>query len=457
MIDSVRPPLILLLGTALALALGLTGCGGKPGVPETAIEVTPVRFLYDAASPRPCEGTVPFLSQTADHLAQFLGVPLPPRIDYHYRAKQDLSAYCPPSAPACTLDQDGVPTVWSQYPTMTHELVHATFLPLQPVRFFAEGLAVALGGNDGNADSPPYVFTPEQLLDNDGSAVPNTGFFAIAGDFSSYLVDRWGASRYTQLNPMIPSGTPTTQVESAFAAIYGESISSAFSDRQSSGKQYAASRMGFPECSIDPTPWMGSVWSVNETVDCASNGISLNDALQALDAAYATIEIPADGIYDVTLRGDATTGAEQFSLQRCVSGEQFQYFPSTSPVSTHVVIAGQSPMIVAWLAAGRYFSQFSSSAAQPASFSVAVQGTKSGATTCAGAASASLDGDDGIYLVPQAGITLVASFSVSKDRVATAILEQTSLFLCDGSCDLAGAGCQTLLLGQSTPLSPGHQ
>jgi hypothetical protein len=440
----------------LLLLWRLSGCHDS-SVPETAIEVPPVRFLYDASSTRPCEGTVPFLSHSALHLAAFLGLPAPNRIDYHYRSSTNLSAHCPPSAPACTFEQNGTPTVWSRYATMPHELVHATVLPVQPVRFFAEGLAVALGGDDGNPDSLPNQFTPEQLLDNDGSALGDIAFFSVAGDFSSYSLDRWGATPFAQLNAKIPYGTSTADVEAAFSSVYGESLSTALADRQSSGKQYAASRLGFPECGIDPAPWVGAVWSMSSTLDCSTNGISTTNDVNPSSAVYGTVDVPSDGIYSIAFQGDASASAQLFSWQRCVSGEQFQYFPSDSPISTHVVIAGRRPTISAWLTSGRYFGEFAASRKAPAEFAMTVQAGGNTGTDCS-VSSQLIDGSDGIYLVPRwDGPALVTSFTVSSARTATAVFEQSTLALCDGTCDVAGTGCDVLSLDDTRPLNPGHR
>ena len=322
--------------------------------------------------------------------------------------------------------------------------------------FLREGLAVALGGNDGNPDSPPYTFTPEQLLDNGGASVSDTAFFAIAGDFSSYLLDRWGAANYVELNPNVPAGTSTNDVETAFSSTYGESISAAFTDRQNASQRYAAARIGFPECSLDPTPWTGNVWAVDGTLDCASNGISVNDALASLDATISSVDVPTDGTYKITLHSDVITPGQAFLLQRCVSGEQFQYYPSNAPISTHVVIAGQSPIIVGWLMAGRYFSQFSASTADRPSFNVALQSTGTVNNTCSGLTPFSLDNSDGVYAVPAGGQPVVVPFSTTQPRTATAVAEQASLLVCDGACDVSGLGCQTMTLGQTIALSPGH-
>jgi hypothetical protein len=435
---------------------GLVACHERT-VPETTIESPPIRFLYDASSPRPCEGTVPFLSQTTIAMSNYLGVRIPNRIDYHYRSSGNLAGHCPSSAPACTFEQDGTPTVWSRYANMPHELVHAIVLPVQPVRFFAEGLAVALGGNDGNLDSPPNQFTPEQLLDNDGTALGETLFFATAGDFSSYSLDRWGPSPYAQLNPRIPNGTSTVDVETTFSSDYGETLASALSDRHGSGKEYAGSRLGFPECNIAPTPWLGGVWNATGTLDCSSNGVSINDDLSPMNATYGAVDVQSDGMYSIALRGDNNALNQFFSWQRCISGEQFQYFPSDSPVSTHVVISGRTPTIAAWLAAGRYFAQFAAVRNAPADFAMAAQTTSSAGTDCT-ISSQSIDSSDGIYLIPRwDGPTVVTSFSVSTARTATAVVQQASLFLCDGTCDMMGTGCDALSLDDSRSLNPGHR
>src|SRR5262249_49560557 len=159
-------------------------------------------------------------------------------------------------------------------------------------------------GDGGNLDSQDYTFTPEQLLDNEGSALSETAFYGVAGDFSSYLLDRFGPAPYARLNPLVPRGTSTADSENAFLSVYRESLAAAFSDRRNAGTHYASSRIGFPECSIEPTPWSGSVWNLSGTVDCALNGINVYGGAE-LSGTYATVEIPSDGIYEIVLRGDA--------------------------------------------------------------------------------------------------------------------------------------------------------
>jgi hypothetical protein len=440
----------------VALLLSLLGCSATPNdVPESVIEVAPIRFLYPTTTSPPCAGTVPFLAQTAKNLATYLGLPLASRIDYHYRAS--LGSNCPAGAPACSVDTSGVPTVWTTYPTMPHELVHATVFPAYPIRLFAEGLAVALGGDDGNPDGGFYQTPISQFVVDDGVSLPPRLFYATVGDFSSFLVDRFGPSSFARLNPMVQRGATLDQVEAAFAGVYGEPLEQAVADRQASDASYAGDRLGFPECSVAPTPWANGQWSFATTMDCATNMIS-NSPYFPTAAIYATAEIPADGVYQISFAADgASTYSQSFHWQRCVSGEQFDFWTSNSPLATHLVIAGRAPVVLVALAAGRYFLDVTATTDHPADVSALVAPSNQASTDCTAPAAMLASTSDGIFVVPaRNGSPLITSFAVPAARAAQPLFWQASLFLCDGSCALDGSGCQAVALSDRLTLQPGH-
>ena len=112
-----------------------------------------------------------------------------------------------------------------------HELVHAAAAPLgRPPVFFAEGLAVALtaGGKWEGRDIDVVAREElrrrpslEPLLDAFTEQDPATAY-AIAGSFTTYLLDRYGIEAMVAF--LRGCGTSPAGFERAFQAAYGRTV-----------------------------------------------------------------------------------------------------------------------------------------------------------------------------------------------------------------------------------------
>lgn len=424
--------------------------------PGPFIDAPPLRFYYDAVKGPPCAGTAPYLARVVARQASWLGLPLPERIDYHYRYA-NLAPDCPASAPACADERNGVPTVWTQYPSMPHELVHAIVFPMRPVRFFAEGLAVALGGDDGLV-APPLSFystPPEKLFD--GSLEDRLVYYPLAGDFAAHLLDRYGPEPFVRLSARAVRGTTTPEVLATFNDIYGVTLEQAMAERVAAADLHADARLGFPECGEEPTPWHDGRWSLSGTVDCADTGISTSPYSPAV-VRYVTTDVPADGFYRVVFQGDpSSVYFHAFNLQRCGSGEQITYWSTGSPITTHLVMAGRHPLTVAWLRAGRHFVHASGNVEERMTFSASLEPSSMGSVTCNQTANDIDPQTDGVYVVPSlAEPPAVLRFTVPTVRAAKPMFSGASFALCDDVCSTDGTGCTMPTTSDMLTLQPGH-
>jgi hypothetical protein len=309
-----------------------------------------VTLYYDPGM-IPCAGTLPFLDASAAAIAQYLGVPPGDPIPYIYT--QDLRP-CPPDSRGCTVGPPAASlSCWGKDPDLVHELVHAQRWRKTGMSnsFLEEGLAVALGqldvlgvANTGASDQD--LLTPAQLPALD---------FGLAGDFVSYLLTRFGPASFVSLLEAVPPDAPPAAIESAFAGVYGETMTALRADRAQSTLSFYSNRLDLPECQALPSdPNIGQGTPVTEIVDCATNA----EGIPGANRTYVPFDVAADGLYALTVQLDT---ASAFALYACAGG--------TAVTSSDL---GASPLVVGYLHAGRYFFELQANSASPQTISVSV-------------------------------------------------------------------------------------
>jgi hypothetical protein len=426
----------------VAGALFLCACSD----PESFIDASPIRLYYRSGA-QVCRGSANHLADVARRQAQFLGLPLPSRIDYHY-VPTTTKLPCAVEAVGCY--DFGSGEIWSWAPDQVHELVHAIVNHTYSyvVAFFNEGVAVALGGD--NYGPPSYSLVPSAIENWTGSAED----YATAGDFVSYLLAQYGPQKLNALFKRI-ANTPQqlAEVSSAFEAVYGRSLSQAVAERRSSTLSLGEDRLMLPECGGDAAPWSASL-SIDPIVACDSNGIgptSRGDVFR-----YAAFDIVTDGFYEITPTA-APPGTRSIWLQQCGAADHFAYFFSDSPPNPF--FSGSGPVVFARLSASRSFARFTRSpppsVAGAAAFSIAVQPTSAAGADCGTHTPRLIDRSvGGVYVAPrQDNIPMLVAFQLDSDRMATGYSENAPIWLCAGMCAVDGTCTNITPTGAFTPIS----
>lgn len=337
------------------VVLAAAGCGGsspvdwrdRSALPLDGADVT----LYYDPGMMPCAGTLPFLDASAATIAQVLGVPPSDPIPYYYT--QDLLP-CPPGVRGCTVGPPAASlSCWGKEPDLVHELVHAQRWRKIGMSnsFLEEGLAVALGqldvvgiANGGASDQE--LLSPAQLPTED---------FGLAGDFVSYLLTRFGPASFVSLLEAVHPDDSPDAIQSAFAGVYGESMTALRADRSQSTLSFYSNRLDLPECqALAPDPRIGQGTPVAETVDCASNAVGI----PGTSRTYVPFDVAADGLYVLAVQLDTASG---FGLYACVGG-----------TGVHGSDLGPNPLVVGYLHAGRYFFDLQSNSSLPQTISVSL-------------------------------------------------------------------------------------
>lgn len=412
---------------ALPVAV-LIGCGSAAidwrdpqALPLHADNVT----LYSDPGMMPCAGTLPFLDASAGAIAEFLDVPPGTPIPYYYT--QDLLP-CPPGSRGCTVGPPAASlSCWGKEPDLVHELVHALRWRRTGMSnsFLEEGLAVSLGQYDltGIADSGASdqdLLMPAQLRTED---------FGLAGDFVSYLLTRFGPAPFVRLLQSVRPGDGVDEIESAFAAVYGETMAALRADRSQSTLTFYSDRIDLPECqALAPEPRIGQGLKFAASVDCATNAVGVPGASWT-DVPF---DIAADGLYALEVDLGSASG---FGLYACSGG--------TGVTSSDL---GASPLVVGRLHAGRYFFRLNATSASPQAISVAVVPLMLGASpSCSSIAPITIpSGTQHLYLFSMDDGALEVPFALQDAATIVglnAFVSQTlsHVQICTAGC---GASCR---------------
>jgi hypothetical protein len=405
------------------------GCGSSPPVKWRDPGALPlpgndVTLYYDPGT-MPCAGTLPFLDASAATIAQYLGVPPGDPIPYYYT---QYLLPCPPNSRGCTVGPPAASlSCWGKEPDLVHELVHAQRWRKTGMSnsFLEEGLAVALGqldvvgiANSGASDQE--LLTPAQLPTED---------FGLAGDFVSYLLTRFGPASFVSLLQSVHATDSVDAIESAFAGVYGESMTALRADRSHSTLSFYSNRLDLPECqALAPDPTVGQGTPITETVDCTTNAVGV----PGMNRTHIPFDVAADGLYVLTVQLDTASG---FGLYACVGG-----------TGVHGSDLGPNPLVVGYLHAGRYFFDLQSNSAVPQTISVSLAPVILGAwPACAAVPPVTVpSGTEYVYLFSMDDGALEVPFTLEDAATLVGlngVVSQTlnQLQLCTAGC---GASCR---------------
>jgi hypothetical protein len=327
-----------------------------------------------------------------------------------------------------------------------HELVHAILDANigAPASFFDEGAAVALGGPDWEGEPAPDYSQPlDPLL-----GAPSLPFsaFTLAGDLASYLLSTKGSAPYVDLLRRAPYGSSATAVRAAFLAAFGQTIDDVVAERQASGKQFAAARLSFPECSLAPINWSAATWVSTIPVDCTSTGVGpLYATDPPLAHAFATLDIPAGGYYHATLTANGGFAA----MHRCSDGNQvasLSYEHTPSGPGRHELLAA--------FGAVRHFFTFQTYTTSSQMLTLTIQPTTEAGAACPAPPPLDIANDTNDVELLGGDAEIVASLrSPTDQRWTTEVWPSAHLWQCANPCtassctELASQASVTFLAG----------
>ncbi len=292
----------------LSLVSLLAGCGSGPGLPST-YETEHLRIGTDLDTPL-CAGDLVAFEQTIRRVEDELGFSMKQKFSVSIWSSEAWEAveedYCEndPRVLGCTSYAENA--IFTSWPSVQHELVHAA-IPVEDLTpFFAEGLADAYGGRQSRfARTAPADSLALSGFDVDRPA---------ATHFVRWLRETWGGTKLGELARL------GKHADDRFAEVYGMS----FADAQA--KYFAEAPFGYASIDtcggapLDLADDLGG-WRARVAFDCESG-----EQVRAYGDGMMvprTFVIPVAGYYSVS------TDADWIILSRCATG------PIVEPVRLH--------------------------------------------------------------------------------------------------------------------------
>ncbi|MEZ4453802.1 MAG: hypothetical protein R3B09_30380 [Nannocystaceae bacterium] len=305
------------LASALAAALASAlACS----VPEyEAVDGEHLRFEHDAAD-RPCAGAVRSLDALVPFFADAYHRPTPPPLRYTWIAASegpslpfDVADPCAGEV-GCSVGSHA----FAEGPFDVHELAHVVYGGLS-TPFFREGIAVALAPYHLNGDSleilrgPRYPELPSDPRVWMGARADIDVDDRTAGAFVSFLLVRHGPDKFADLFDHLGALDSMVRVRAVFRGVYGVELDDEV-ERFLAG--VPCPDEPFPlvpyECLGPEIPWGDGRWTLGTRLACDDDAVAGGlSAAGDLDLARrsVTLEVPADGAYELRLTGDPGVGA----------------------------------------------------------------------------------------------------------------------------------------------------
>ena len=292
----------------------------------------------------PCGGTMAHMDDFVKRLSDRLGMPPPTgadRIRFTWVPdSKKVTELCglPEIVAGCINNGQ----IYSSWLPMDHELVHAVATAVgHPPPFFTEGLAVSHAGY-GGLPEPDHVFTysDEETLSmavlssielgniNDG--------YERAGRFAAYLVDRHGMDVYLELYAALPRDSDVEEINRKFEEVLGVSLLQSIAEF---GPPWTDHHTNFDpqlsECSAPEVPWDGEVLTMDTFVYCSDERVIGPFDGHRVEQRHS-IEIPADGLYELRIVGNE----EEASAVPSLPGEYTPPFIGVSMVPCGAGLSG---------------------------------------------------------------------------------------------------------------------
>lgn len=187
----------------------------------------------------------------------------------------------------------------------THELVHAVDISANGTahRVFKEGIAEYLGqpyNTTGMIEDFPTRF--HVMVDRGGR--PD---YVLSLHFVGSIIERDGIEKYKELRATVPFGAGFADFAAAYLAVYGQDLDEALAEMTT--PIYTRTKAP-PFCQGEPVSWVGGPGLEVKLRGACGDGFffggGLVDGQPGFYKAF-TIDVPAKGLYEMTLTGPADT------------------------------------------------------------------------------------------------------------------------------------------------------
>lgn len=305
-------------------------------------------------APRPgadelCAGTLPYMDRYLELVGSMLDVEVL-RSTYVLGSEDEGN---PCDAVACQFGD----TIYTSRAPHEHELVHAALESVpSPYRFYEEGAAVALGGEDDVWDPNPATWGPlrEGIESCAGGEILSDAWYPRAGHLFAYLHRYHGAEATSALLRSVPRRASADEAIAALEAATAMGLDDMTDDLEATDPFCEQARWfrhpvfpcDAPEA-LRPRCDGGTPFPVSLSLGCADEtALGPRDGLVF---GYVAIEIPTDGYYRI--QGPPRDGGGQrgrIEIKECAFGCS----------SRHRAFAYHGVDIEVWLRAGRYSLRF---------------------------------------------------------------------------------------------------
>ncbi len=270
-------------------------------------------YGYDLEPSDACAGSFAALETHTRSVMDLLGVDDSLHYDYRWMSQAAWQGVCPLDAGACNID--GEPRTRT-LPDM-HEVVHSVAYAL-PEHGCASMLEEGLGKY---LDGPSYYDAPlteRDIREELGERVISQHFYARAGQFVSFLLERYGAQRFVELCEALPRGSSLAAWEAASREVLDTSLDALLADYrhypECSPQQYRARLW---ECAGEPD----FVFSVDNDVieleaDCSDPRAMNSNPGQIVITRRVFVPEPIMGAVSVVVAGKGSLRGS-FMIQEC--------------------------------------------------------------------------------------------------------------------------------------------
>lgn len=176
------------------------------------------------------------------------------KIDYYLLLPNQISAKCTPEAAGCELDR----SVYSTHSPDQHELNHAYMELLsshRPAALLVEGVADAIGCDDGGAPPPSFNNVPDWRSIVNYSSFPEV--YAPGREFTRYLILTSGPEQFLRYYQQAPNTRDPNVFAANFAAFWSTDIDTVWAAMQVAQPPWGPSEV-FPICPCSLAPWTGT-------------------------------------------------------------------------------------------------------------------------------------------------------------------------------------------------------
>jgi hypothetical protein len=267
----------------------------------------------------PCGDPAGHMDAYIELVAAELRVPAPTgddRIAYYWLHREGFAerTICINDS-ACSLQGD----VYAIAMPLDHELVHALVRGYGlPSPFFLEGLAVAyelaLPGDPRETIEIGQLLASTSIMeaiDEREDAWLPARHYPLAGAFTAFLIERHGIDAVLRVYAESRLLDGVGRVARVFEEELGESLAAAAAafEEGVGNCSLRAYRLKRFECAAPELAWDGEQLRVYETIACDREDVVGPFAGDDI-AVFRTLEVQADGVFALSLLGDAVAGAD---------------------------------------------------------------------------------------------------------------------------------------------------